>query len=219
MVVRRAVAAHVERWSQFHDDLAERLGRRARRGRRPARRPVRALDGRTDRGRVLPRRPGPKPDLVVLTSPALDSTLAGWKKTLASVLGRVTPTLDIPNGIDPRHDLARSVRRGEDGRRPVVRQDDARRGCGAEALTEQARVRAAAAGGARRARRSSSTASTTASSRATASEVFEAAPGVERRTYPGLRHELHNEPEGPQIVDEIIAWLRERVTERDTLPA
>jgi alpha-beta hydrolase superfamily lysophospholipase len=45
-----------------------------------------------------------------------------------------------------------------------------------------------------------------------ASAVFEGAPGVERRTYPGLRHELHNEPEGPQVVDEIIAWLRERAT-------
>ena len=33
-----------------------------------------------------------------------------------------------------------------------------------------------------------------------------------RRTYPGLRHELHNEPEGPQIIDEIIGWLRERAT-------
>jgi hypothetical protein len=34
-----------------------------------------------------------------------------------------------------------------------------------------------------------------------------------------LRHELHNEPEGPQVVDEIIGWLRERVIERGTLPA
>ena len=38
--------------------------------------------------------------------------------------------------------------------------------------------------------------------------VFEGAPGVERRTYPGLRHELHNEPEGLEVVDDVIAWLR-----------
>jgi alpha-beta hydrolase superfamily lysophospholipase len=43
-----------------------------------------------------------------------------------------------------------------------------------------------------------------------ASAVFEGVPGIERRTYPGLRHELHNEPEGPVILDEVIAWLRER---------
>jgi alpha-beta hydrolase superfamily lysophospholipase len=48
---------------------------------------------------------------------------------------------------------------------------------------------------------------------ASASEVLGTAPLVERRTKPGLRHELHNEPEGPAIVDEIIAWLRERTAD------
>ena len=43
-----------------------------------------------------------------------------------------------------------------------------------------------------------------------ASEILATAPLVERRTYPGLRHELHNEPEGPSIIDEIVAWLAER---------
>ena len=46
-----------------------------------------------------------------------------------------------------------------------------------------------------------------------ASEVFEGAPGCERRTFPNLRHELHNEPEGPQIIDGVIDWLRARVAE------
>ena len=44
----------------------------------------------------------------------------------------------------------------------------------------------------------------------TASEPLQDAPGVERRTYPGLRHELHNEPESPEILDAIIGWLRAR---------
>jgi alpha-beta hydrolase superfamily lysophospholipase len=47
---------------------------------------------------------------------------------------------------------------------------------------------------------------------ARASEILATLPNAERRTYPGLRHELHNEPEGPAILDEVIAWLRERVT-------
>ncbi|MGZ8502333.1 MAG: serine aminopeptidase domain-containing protein, partial [Candidatus Limnocylindrales bacterium] len=46
---------------------------------------------------------------------------------------------------------------------------------------------------------------------AVASEVLARLPNVERRTYPGLRHELHNEPEGPAILDEVIAWLRARI--------
>ena len=33
-------------------------------------------------------------------------------------------------------------------------------------------------------------------------------PGVTRRTYPNLRHEMHNEPEGREVVDDVIAWLR-----------
>ena len=33
-------------------------------------------------------------------------------------------------------------------------------------------------------------------------------PGVTRRTYPDLRHESHNEPEGEAVVADVIAWLR-----------
>ena len=32
--------------------------------------------------------------------------------------------------------------------------------------------------------------------------------GVLRRTYPGLRHESHNEPEGASVIADVIAWLR-----------
>ncbi|MBA2381148.1 MAG: hypothetical protein H0V73_03470 [Chloroflexi bacterium] len=32
--------------------------------------------------------------------------------------------------------------------------------------------------------------------------------GVVRRTVPGLRHESHNEPEGPVVIAEVIGWLR-----------
>lgn len=39
------------------------------------------------------------------------------------------------------------------------------------------------------------------------SEAFENLPGAERRTYPDLRHELFNEPEGEQIVNEVADWI------------
>ena len=32
-----------------------------------------------------------------------------------------------------------------------------------------------------------------------------------RRTYPGLRHELHNEPESEEVVEDVIAWIRDHV--------
>lgn len=34
-----------------------------------------------------------------------------------------------------------------------------------------------------------------------------ALPMVDRRRYPGLRHELFNEPEGPEVVADVIEWL------------
>ena len=90
---------HVDRWSQFHDDLAERL--QAVRGGASGRPVVlygHSMGGLVVLGYLLT--PRPRPDLVVLSSPGLDSTLAGWKKALAPVLGRIAPTLAIPNGID-----------------------------------------------------------------------------------------------------------------------
>jgi alpha-beta hydrolase superfamily lysophospholipase len=36
-------------------------------------------------------------------------------------------------------------------------------------------------------------------------------PNVERRLYPALRHEILNEPEGPEIVAEIVAWIDSRI--------
>jgi alpha-beta hydrolase superfamily lysophospholipase len=42
-----------------------------------------------------------------------------------------------------------------------------------------------------------------------ATESFKSLPGVTRHLYPGLRHESLNEPEGPQVVADVVAWLRE----------
>ena len=36
-------------------------------------------------------------------------------------------------------------------------------------------------------------------------------PDCERRLYPKLRHEILNEPEGPEIVAEIIDWINQRI--------
>lgn len=36
-------------------------------------------------------------------------------------------------------------------------------------------------------------------------------PAVERRFYPRLRHELFNEPEGPELIAEVLEWISERL--------
>lgn len=197
---------HVDRWDQLHDDLAERLQAvRVLAGDRPVILYGHSMGTLIVLGYLLSDRP--RPDLVVAGSPALDSTLPGWKKTLARVLSRVAPTLPIATGIDGRtlsRDPSVGVRAAAD--QVTCRVSTAR--FGAEGLAEQERVR-------REFRNLPPLPMLVLHGLddglvpASASEILASLPNVERRTYPGLRHELHNEPEGPQIVDEVIAWLRD----------
>jgi Lysophospholipase len=199
----------VEHWSQFLADLGERLAAvRAGAGDRPVVLYGHSLGGLVSAGYLLSDRP--KPDFAVLSSPGLDSALPGWKKRLAVVLARVTPTIAIPSGIDGAtlsRDPSVAAKTVDD---PFcVKVSTAR--FGAAALAEQVRVR-------RECMRGFGIPTLVLHGEddglvpVSASAVLEGAPRVERRTYPGLRHELHNEPEGPTIVDGIIAWLRERAT-------
>src|SRR6188508_2156064 len=132
----------VEGWSQFHDDLAERLAAvRDVSTDRPVVLYGHSLGGLIVAGYCLS--PRPMPDLVVLSAPALDDNLPGWKHSIAKVLGRVAPTLDIPNDFD-----GSTLSRDPSVAAKTV--DDP--GCvttsttrmGAAAFAEQARVRAAA---------------------------------------------------------------------------
>jgi acylglycerol lipase len=206
----------IERWSQYHDDLGERLAAvRSAAGPRPIVLYAHSLGGLIAAGYLLSARP--KPDLAVLTAPALDSALPGWKKRIAGPLARFAPMFAISNGIDGTtlsRDPSVAARTVDD---PFCAKVSTAR-FGAEALEEQVRVRAAATSGF-----GIPTLVLHGDEDrlvpATASAMLAIAPGVERRTYPDLRHELHNEPEGEAIIDEIIAWIRARVGERATLPA
>lgn len=197
----------VEAWSQYHDDLGEQLGIvRTTAGARPVVLYGHSLGGLIVAGYLLGDRP--KPDLAILTSPALDSTLPGWKKRVAVVAAKVRPTTALATDI-PGHTLSRdpSVAAKTVDDPFCVKVSTVR--FGAEGLAEQARVnRLAAAGFGIPTLVFHGLDDGLVPSRA--SEVLEDAPLVERRTYPGLRHELHNEPEGPEVIDAIIAWLRQQ---------
>jgi alpha-beta hydrolase superfamily lysophospholipase len=198
----------VDHWSRLQDDLEERLADvRASAGGRPVALYAHSVGGLIGAGYLLTDRP--RPDLVVLSAPALASTLPGWKLRLASLVARIAPTMSFTNDIPPET-LSRDP---EVGRRVVA--DPLNGGTStarfaAEASVEQARVRAGArsVGGPTLVLHGLDDRLVPPE----ASEVLADAPGVERRTYPGLRHELHNEPEGSAVLDDVVDWLRSRAT-------
>ena len=198
----------VDRWSRLHDDLEEHLA--AARDSAPDRPVVlygHSLGGLIAAGYLLSDRP--RPNFAVLSAPALDSNLASWKQAIAPILGRIVPTIPIPTGIEGST-LSRDPSVGERAAADPLYATTSTARFGALAFAEQERVRAAAA---------SIDVPTLVIHGLDdglvpheASEPLALSPSVSRRTYPDLRHELHNEPEGPQIVDAVVAWLRDRAT-------
>jgi len=208
--------AWVDRWSQNHDDLEDRLAvvRAASRGR-----PVfiygHSLGGLIALGYAVADPPRPQPDGYVLSAPATDSDIPSWKQALAPILGRLAPKLGIPNSFAGGL-LSRDPEVGLRYQADPLNQHATSARFGLEAFREQSRVRNGLArlavpalvihGGDDRL------------VPAAASEPLGMLPGVTRRTYPGLRHETHNEPEGRQVIDDAIVWLRATATASRSAP-
>ena len=202
--------AYVSRWSLLHDDLEARLGDvRAASDGRPVVLYGHSMGGLIVIGYALAERPRPLPDLMVLTSPGLDSTIAAWKQAVAPFLGRIAPRIRVPNGFNPgdlSRDPAVDARLAAD---PLSLTSSTAR-LGAAGFAEQTRVRALLAGGAPMPlltyviHGSEDPIVPVGAS----APLVEGRPNVTRRVYPGLRHETHNEPEGESVVDDTIAWLR-----------
>ena len=200
--------ASVERWSQLHDDLEERIA--ALRSLAPARPLVlfgHSLGGLVSLGYVLDGRS--RPDLLVLSAPAIGATVPLWQRALVGSLRRVMPGLLLSNRLDTRvlssdpevqaHYLADPLNQ----HKSTVRFAHA-------AFGEQRRVANAldrlalptlVVHGAEDRLVPTET-----------SAVLDGRPGVTRRVYPATRHELHNEPVARQEVDDIVGWVRDRVS-------
>jgi alpha-beta hydrolase superfamily lysophospholipase len=200
--------AFVDTWSVVHDDLeAQLVAVRARAGDRPVVIYGHSLGGLIALGYVLTDRP--KPDALVLSSPAIGAAIPRWKRAVAKLLGRVAPKVEIKNDFDGAH-LSRDSAVAEAYLAdPLIVHKTTTR-FAAAAFKEQDRVQAALG----------ELAIPTLVIHGSddrivpvgSSEVIASVAGVTRRTYPDHRHELHNEPDGGAVIDDVIAWLRERAS-------
>lgn len=208
--------AYVDRWSQFHDDLAERvLATRAERPGLPLVMYAHSMGGLIAAGYVLPPAGAPAgrpmPDLLVLSAPGIDARQPGWKKALARVLQGVTPRMSLANGLADEglsHDPSVRAKANAD---PLCIDKSTIRFAG-EAFAEQARLQQLLPGLA-------------AMPMPTyvlhgggdpivpvdVTAVFEGKGNVTRRVHPDLRHETHHEPEHAEVLAEVVAWIRGQV--------
>ncbi len=201
----------VPRWSLLLDDLEQRLAAVRRPGL-----PV-ALYGHSMGGLICveyAESPRPQPDALVVSSPALDSSHPRYLHWLAAVVGRIVPWLSVPGGDDfsvLSQDPAVGAAFAHDPL--VVNRATAR--FGREVFGAQRRTRR------RLPRIHVPTLVMHGDSDRlvppSASAALGRLAGVTRRVYPGLRHELHNEPDGRQIVADVVAWLRSRLVDDDRL--
>jgi acylglycerol lipase len=203
--------ASVERWSQLHDDLEERIvAVRSIAPERPLVLYGHSLGGLIALGYVLDGRA--RPDLLVLSAPAISASIPAWQRALVGSLKRLAPGLLMSNRLDT-NDLcdvpeikAKYVSDPLNQHKSTVRFADA-------AFAEQRRVAGAL----------DRLAIPTyvvhgALDRIVPTEAsapLEGRASVTRRVYPGIRHELHNEAEGPQVIDGIVDWIREHVSRRN----
>jgi len=146
----------------------------------------------------------PHPDAAILSAPAMAAEVPGALRAAAQILGRVTPKLALSNSISGDQ-LSRDEAVGEAYfADPLVN---------TKVTAKLGRVMFDA-----QARSAEATASIDTPTLVihgsddplvppSASAPLAALDSVERKVYPGLRHEMHNEPEQDQVLTELAAWL------------
>lgn len=145
----------------------------------------------------------PRPDLLVLSAPGLAGG-ALWQRSLAPVLSKLAPKLEIPNALDGLQ-LSRDPAVGEAYFADPLVNPKTTTHYGNELFRAMDRVRANVG------KLDLPTLVIHGAADTIVPPQGSAPLGdvgcVERRLYPGLRHELFNEPEGMAVVDDVVTWI------------
>lgn len=150
----------------------------------------------------------PSPDLLVLSGPALGTDLPGWQQTFMSKLAQLAPKLFVGPPFDTEV-LSRDPEVGQAyNADPLVKP-----GGSATLLTQLFTTMHATAANVHQLaiptlclHGGDDELVPTA-----ASEVLEGVPGVTRTVLDNLRHEIFNEPEGPDVVASVIDWIQQNL--------
>ena len=193
----------VERFDQFYDDISEMAEATVASSGRPWVLYGHSLGGLQCAGYLIDDR-APQPNIAVLSAPAMDADVPLTLKVAANVLGRLTPGFRVANSIEGEQ-LSKDPSVGEACFADPLVQTKPTARFGKSFFDEQARLSEAHASivtptfvihGA-----DDSLVPPSASAGLAASE------GVERRVYPTLRHELHFEVEGAEVMADVADWI------------
>jgi acylglycerol lipase len=194
----------IDDWGRFHDQVGSHLDWARGHGRQVVLM-GHSLGGNIALGYVLSHRT--KPDLLVLSAPALSGG-AAWQRLLASVLARVAPGLAIANPVNGEH-LSRdpAVAQAYFADPLVITKSTVRLGAHIFAQIDELNTRS-----------DELTLPTLVVHGADdklvptwcTRELGDVAC-VERKVYEGLRHETMNEPEGPEVVADIVEWINKHL--------
>lgn len=147
------------------------------------------------------------PDLLVASVPALTGG-ALWQRAVAPLLAKLAPILPLPQSLKGEQ-LSRdpSVGKGYFSDPLVYRKGTPRLGVALFNAMDQVVEKAASIDVPTLVLHGGMDTIVPPQSTAFLGDL----PGIERRLYPGLRHEILNEPEGPEIVAEIVDWINARI--------
>jgi len=152
--------------------------------------------------------PGFQPDLLIVSAPALAESLKAWQKTAIKAVAKVLPRVRLPVPV-PVAELSSDPEVGRAYLADPLIQRKGSVGSFAEYFAAQARANATLGrlaiptlvvhGG-------SDIIVPTA-----CTEPLGDLPGVDRIVYEGMRHELHNEPEGTRVLTDAVAWVKDQL--------
>lgn len=195
-------SGHIERFTEFLDDVEDHLDEV-----RSVGVPVillgHSMGGLVATAYAISDRPAP--DLLILSGPALGTDTPNWQQVAGQKLAQLSPKFFVkPPGFDTGV-LSRDPKVGE----AYVDDPLVKPGGSAQLLSQMLDSMQSTASQINELTVPTLCVHGEADELvpAWASEILAPLPNVTRTVYPNLRHEVFNEPEGPQVISDIVAWI------------